>query len=93
MEIGQLSTNFDIIAQLGYDYKRYRKALHLSQKQVHDKTGVSLFTISAFENGKGQGMSLAHFMLLLEVLGLQGSMQEIIPKLYDIDPEKLWKNR
>ena len=55
-------TNFDTIALLGQRFRTYRKALHISQQQLHEKTGVSLFTISSFENGKGQGLSLSHLL-------------------------------
>ena len=58
-------TNFDTIALLGQRFRTYRKALHISQRQLHEKTGVSLFTISSFENGKGQGLSLSHLLSLL----------------------------
>ncbi len=86
-------TNFEIIANVGRLFRKYRKALHLSQKDIQCKTGVSLFTISAFENGNGQGMSLAHFLLLLDSVGLVEGFADIIPDIPGIDPEKLWKNQ
>lgn len=83
-------TNFELISELGRRYKTYRKALKISQKQVSDKTGISLFTISAFENGKGQGISLSHFAALLEVLELRDNLSEIVPEIPLLDPERMW---
>lgn len=83
-------TNYELISELGRRYKIYRKALKMSQKQVSEKTGVSLFTISAFENGKGQGISLSHFAALLDVLDLRGGLSEIIPEIPSLDPERMW---
>lgn len=85
--------NFDTIALLGLRFRTYRKALHISQQQLHEKTGVSLFTISSFENGKGQGLSLSHLLSLLNALGLDGSFIDLVPDIPAIDPEKMWKTR
>lgn len=86
-------TNFDTIALLGQRFKIYRKALHVSQRQLHEKTGVSLFTISSFENGNGQGMSLSHLLSLLNALDLGFTFLELIPDIPAIDPEKMWKKK
>ncbi len=86
-------TNFDTIAMLGQRFKSYRKALHMSQQQLHKKTGVSLFTISNFENGKGQGLSLSHLLSLLNALELGNAFMELIPDIPSIDPEKLWNKK
>lgn len=83
-------TNYELISELGRRYKTYRKALKMSQKQVSDKTGVSLFTISAFENGKGQGLSLSHFAALLEALDLRRNLSELVPEIPSLDPERMW---
>lgn len=86
-------TNFDTIALLGQRFKTYRKALHISQRQLHEKTGVSLFTISSFENGKGQGISISHLLSLLNALDLGASFMNLIPDIPAIDPEKMWRKR
>ena len=86
-------TNFDTIALLGQRFRTYRKSLHISQRQLHEKTGVSLFTISSFENGKGQGLSLSHLLSLLNALGLDDSFLDLVPDIPAIDPEKMWKNK
>jgi len=86
-------TNFDTIALFGHRFRTYRKALHISQQHLHEKTGVSLFTISSFENGKGQGISVSHLLSLLNALGLGGSFIDLIPDVPAIDPEKMWNKR
>ena len=86
-------TNFDTIALLGQRFKAYRKALHISQQQLHKKTGVSLFTISSFENGKGQGLSLSHLLSLLNALEIGNTFMDLIPDIPSIDPEKLWNKK
>ena len=86
-------TNFDTIALLGQRFKAYRKALRISQKQLHNKTGVSLFTISSFENGKGQGLSLSHLLSLLNALEIGNTFMDLIPDVPSIDPEKMWNRK
>ena len=86
-------TNFDTIALLGQRFKAYRKALHISQQQLHKKTGVSLFTISSFENGKGQGLSISHLLSLLNALEVGNTFMDLIPDIPSIDPEKLWNKK
>lgn len=83
-------TNFELITEIGRRYKTYRKALKMSQKEVAEKTGISLFTISAFENGRGQGISLSHFAALLEALDLRGNLSETVPEIPSLDPERMW---
>ena len=86
-------TNFDTIALLGQRFKVYRKVLHISQQQLHKKTGVSLFTISSFENGKGQGLSISHLLSLLNALDIGNTFMDLIPDIPSIDPEKMWNKK
>ena len=86
-------TPYESIASLGASFARYRKSLKVSQQRLHEKTGISIFTISQFENGKGQGLSLSHFLLLLDAVGLDISLTNLIPIASVIDPEKIWKSQ
>lgn len=72
-------TPYESIASLGASFAKYRKSLKISQQRLHEKTGISIFTISQFENGKGQGLSLSHFLLLLDAVGLDISLTNLIP--------------
>ena len=84
---------FDKIVVLGQRFKEYRKALGVSQRDLHKKTGVALSTISLFENGKGHGLSLSHFYLLLEALDLGIDSNVIIPDVFRGDLAKQWEKQ
>lgn len=86
-------TVFDLIVTLGMRFKEYRKALGLSQQYIHRKTGVALSTISLFENGKGQGLSLSHFFLLLEALDLEIEPNVFIPNAFRSDLAGQWEKQ
>ena len=86
-------TIFDKIVKLGLRFKEYRKALGVSQRELHRKTGVALSTISLFENGKGHGLSLSHFYLLLDALDLEMDSNVIIPEVFRGDLAKQWEKQ
>lgn len=86
-------TVFDKIVKLGLRFKEYRKALGVSQRELHRKTGVALSTISLFENGKGHGLSLSHFYLLLDALDLEMDSNVIIPEVFRGDLAKQWEKQ
>ena len=91
--MSNLLTAFERIVLLGRHYKEYRKAIGLSQQDVHRKTGIALSTISLFENGKGQGLSLEHFYLLMDVLDLQIDETALIPVVHKSDLASLWEKQ
>lgn len=86
-------SNYEFAAELGIAYGRYRRTIKVSQKKVHEATGVSIFTISAFENGKGQGLSLSHFLALLDAVGLRENLRDFFPEEYPYDLKKLWNKQ
>lgn len=86
-------TIFDKIVVLGQRFKEYRKALGVSQRELHRKTGVALSTISLFENGKGHGLSLTHFYLLLDALDLEMEPDTIIPDAFRSDLAGQWEKQ
>ena len=88
-----MKTPYESIASLGEAFAKYRKSLKISQQYLHKKTGISIFTISQFENGKGQGLSLSHFLLLMDAVGLDVSLSELIPIVSNLDPEKIWMSQ
>ena len=83
-----MNTPYESIISLGEAFAKYRKSLKISQQRLHERTGISIFTISQFENGKGHGLSLSHF--LLDAVGLEVSLSDLIPIVSEIDPEKMW---
>ena len=86
-----MNTPYESIVSLGEAFAKYRKSLKISQQRLHKMTGISIFTISQFENGKGQGLSLSHFLLLMDAVGLEVSLIDLIPVVSEIDPEKIWR--
>ena len=84
---------FDMIVALGLRFKEYRKVLGISQKDIHRKTGVALSTISLFENGKGHGLSLSHFYLMLEALDLVPDQNALIPNAFRSDLAGQWEKQ
>ena len=86
-------TTFDKIVSLGNLYKAYRKAIGLSQEDIHRKTGVAMSTVSLFENGKGQGLSLNHFFLMLEALGLDIDNEVLIPVVSRTNLATMWEQQ
>ena len=86
-------TVFDTIVALGMRFKEYRRALGLSQQDIHRKTGVALSTISLFENGKGQGLSLSHFFLLLKALDVEMEPTVLIPNAFRSDLAREWEKQ
>lgn len=91
--MGKNESIFDRIADLGLRFKEYRKAIGLSQRDIHIKTGVAMSTISLFENGKGQGLSLTHFCLLLDALGIETDINELIPHVHRSNLAKEWEKQ
>ena len=59
------TTNQDIIALLCQRLKEYRLAARISQKEMAEKSGVSLTTISHLEQGVNRNITLNNFISLL----------------------------
>ena len=66
MDSNAYITNQDIIALLCRRLKEYRLAARISQKEMAEKSGVSLTTISHLEQG---------------VLGLEQRLSDLLPEL------------
>lgn len=86
-----IPSSYEVIEELGRAYRKYRRSIGLSQKDIHDKTGVALSTISSFENGRGQGLSLVHFVSMLDALALREGFQGLVPEVSTVDLRKLWE--
>ncbi|MDE5611884.1 MAG: helix-turn-helix domain-containing protein [Odoribacter sp.] len=87
------NTPYESIVSLGETFAKYRRSLRISQQRLHEKTGISIFTISQFENGRGHGLSLSHFLLLMEAVGLEIALSDLIPLASEVDPEKVWRSQ
>jgi len=80
----------DIIRQLGKRYSDYRKRMGYTQKQVAEKSGLSVFTISSFENGSSTGVTLASFIKLLRAIDSLDEIEKLLPELPE-SPRTLFK--
>lgn len=75
------TTNQDIMLLLSKRIKEYRLAMRMSQKEMAEKSGVSLTTISHFEQGVNQNMTLNNFISLLRIVGMEQRVSELLPEL------------
>jgi transcriptional regulator with XRE-family HTH domain len=71
----------EIIRQLGKRYSDYRKRMGFTQKEVAEKSGMSIFTISSFENGSSTGITLASFIRLLRAIENLEEIEKLLPEL------------
>ena len=81
MENLSYTTNQDIIALLCQRLKEYRLAARISQREMAEKSGVSLTTISHLEQGMSRNITLNNFISLLRVLGLEQRLSGLLPEL------------
>jgi len=73
----------EIIKLLGVRFKDYRLRSRLTQKEVADQSGVSINTITKFENGLVGNISLGTFLLLLKSIGSIEELDALMPELLD----------
>ena len=88
-------SNAELVAMLGERYKDYRIRAGKSQKEVAEFSGVSMFTVSQFENGSARNITLDSLFRMLRSIG----MIDVVGKLLEPLPpspivmEKLDKER
>jgi len=85
-------TGSDIIRELGTKYSNYRKRMGYTQKEVAEKSGLSVFTISSFENGSSTGITLASFIKLLRAIDSLDEIEKLLPELPE-SPRALFKKQ
>lgn len=74
-------SNPELIRELGLRFKEYRLACRLTQQEVADRAGVSLFTVRAFEGGKAVNITMNSFVGLLRSIGYLEEMNKLLPEL------------
>ena len=88
-------SNIELVAMLGERYKDYRIRMGKSQKEVAEFSGISVFTVSQFENGSAKNITLDSLFRMLRSIG----MIDVVDKLLEPLPpspivmEKLNKER
>ena len=71
----------DMIRELGQRYGNYRKRMGFTQKDVAAQSGISVFTISSFENGSSTGITLASLIKLLRAIDYLDEIEKLLPQL------------
>lgn len=71
----------ELIRLLGARFKDYRLRCNMTQKEVAEQSGVSVNTITKFENGTTGSMSLGTFLLLMKAVGRIEGLEEMMPEL------------
>lgn len=74
-------SNAEIIAELGSRFKEYRLFSELTQKEVAEKSGVSIFTISQFEKGEARNIGFGTILSLLRSIGFLEEAEKLLPSL------------
>lgn len=82
----------DTIRELGKRYSDYRKRMGYTQKEVAERSGLSIFTISSFENGSSTGITMASFVKLLRSIDSLEEVEKLLPEL-PLSPRKLFKEQ
>lgn len=72
-------SNANLVAMLGERYKDYRIRSGKSQKEVAEFSGLSVFTVSQFENGSAKNITLDSLFRMLRAI----SMIEAVGKLLE----------
>lgn len=78
---GEFTTNQDIIELLSRRIKEYRLAARISQKEMAEKSGISLATISHFEQGVSKNLTLNNLISILRVIGMEQRLNDLLPEL------------
>ena len=71
----------ELIKLLGARFKDCRLRSNMTQKEVAEQSGVSINTITKFENGITGSMSLGTFLLLMKSIGQIECLDEMMPEL------------
>lgn len=75
------SSNAEIAASLGGRLRDYRKRMGLTRRALAERSGISEFTIGAFERGDNPGLSLQSLLALLRALGELEQIAGLLPAL------------
>lgn len=83
-----IALNEDILSDLGDRLRQHRLNQNLSSKELADRSGVSVRTITGFERGE-KNISLLNLIELLRALRLINNLNELIPTFPIMNPLEL----
>ncbi|HBG87696.1 MAG TPA: transcriptional regulator [Marinilabiliaceae bacterium] len=81
-------SNSAVVQEAGKRIKELRLRKNLSQKQLAEQAGVSVFTVAQIE--KGKSVSFVLFIAVIRVLRLLDNMELLLPKP-EVSPIELLK--
>ncbi len=87
MDWNELS-NAGILLEIGKRLKEYRLKKRFSQKELADRAGISIFTVTQIEHGKP--VSITMLLPVLRVLRLLDNLELLLPEI-GISPVELLK--
>ena len=70
-------SNTELLAELGEKFRKYRISCSLTEQELSNRCGVSVFTINSFENGRGN-ITLKTLLTLLRYTGQLGNLDNLI---------------
>ena len=74
-------TNSELIMELGSRFKEYRLTCRMTQKEVSEHAGVSLFTVKALESGRACNITMNSFVAMLRAIGYLDEITKLLPEL------------
>ena len=74
-------TNPELIMELGSRFKNYRLTCRMTQKEVAEQAGISLFTIKAFESGRAINITMGSFLAMLRAINYLEEIEKLLPEL------------
>lgn len=77
MSLDTSKSNVELIKELGARFKRFRISCSLTEQELSARSGVSVFTINSFENGRGN-ITLRTLLSLLRYTGQLGNLDNLI---------------
>jgi transcriptional regulator with XRE-family HTH domain len=77
----ETKSNSEIISELGGRFKEYRLFCNLTQKDVSEQSGVSIFAISQFEKGEARNIGFGTILSLLRSIGFLEEAEKLLPPL------------
>lgn len=72
-------SNTGIIGELGKRFKAYRMQKKLTQQQLAERAGISLFTVAQIEKGKSVSSSM--LISVLRALRLLDNLEMFLPEI------------
>lgn len=77
MPIDISKSNTELMAELGAKFRKLRISCNLTEQELSGRSGVSVFTINSFENGRGN-ITLKTLLSLLRYTGQMGNLDNLI---------------